>query len=108
LAWLTVAVTVVIAVYLGWETVLPELFAEGAIIAWIYRGVFVSRWSRMRRSMADAHRSDARRRQRSVARAKSVAHLRVVESSDDEPPPLPPDVQSRVDELLKGRKPGSD
>jgi membrane associated rhomboid family serine protease len=108
LAWLTVAITVVLAVYMGWESVLPDLCAEGAILAWIYRGAVVTRWARMRRSVGEARRRDARRRQRSAARAKGVAHLRLVESSDDDPPPLPPEVQDRVDALLGGPKRGSD
>lgn len=102
LAWLTIVVTVVFAVYSGWERFLPELCAEGSMLAWLFRRTIASRWSRMRRSVAEA-RQDAVRRDRAKKRQKSVAYLRVVEASDDDPPPLPSDVADKIDHLLGGR-----
>jgi hypothetical protein len=108
LAWLTVAITVVLAVYSGWDGFLPELFAEGGILAWIYQDVLAGRWKRWRRSIEDARRRE-RARSRRAKSAKSVEYLRVIESDDDDPDPLPPDVEKRVDDLLGGkRKPGDE
>jgi membrane associated rhomboid family serine protease len=100
LAWLTVAITVVFAVYSGWDSFLPELFSEGGILAWIYQDILASRWKRMRRSLEEAQR---KKRNRS-RRARSAAHLRVIESGDDDPDPLPPDVEKRVDDLLGAKR----
>jgi membrane associated rhomboid family serine protease len=67
LAWLTVAITVVYAVYSGWLHLLPELFAEGAILAWLYQKTIFARWSRARSAYQQRQRtaqraSEARRR----------------------------------------------
>lgn len=109
LAWLTVAVTVVLAIYFGWESYLPNLFAEAAILAWLYQPALFARWSRMRRAAGEARTREARRRDRANARAKGAAHLRVIEPDDDDPPPLPPDVEARINDLIRGGgKRGSD
>jgi hypothetical protein len=106
LAWLTVSITVIYAVYGGWEKFLPELSSEGAVLAWIYQDALASRWKRMRWSMGEARRKERERRRRS-ARARSAEHLRLIEEDDDDPSPLPADVAKQVDDLLGGkRKPG--
>jgi hypothetical protein len=93
LAWLTVAVTVIYAVYAGWEHYLPELAAEAAILSWLFRGTLRVRWLKARQSMLA-------RELRRHKRARSAAHLRVVESLDDDPPDLPPEVEDKVRDLL--------
>jgi membrane associated rhomboid family serine protease len=100
IAWLTIAITIFIAVYSGWQGVLPELVAEGSTLAWLFRGSLVARYRRMVDGL-EARRRNARRRQR--ARAASVAYLKVIEGDDDDPPSLPPDVERKIDDLLTGR-----
>jgi membrane associated rhomboid family serine protease len=99
LAWLTCAITVIYAVYSGWEHFLPELFAEAGILAWIYRSSLSARYTKVRRDAA-------RQQQRSKGRAASVTYLRAVEADDDDPPELPPDVAKKVDDLFAGKKRG--
>ena len=98
IAWLTVAITVVFAIYAGWEGYLPELFAEASILAWLYRRVLSARFARVQRDLDDRRRTV----QRTQRRAKSVAHLRLVESHDDADVPLPPELEEKVQELLSG------
>jgi membrane associated rhomboid family serine protease len=101
IAWLTVAITIVVAAYGGWESVLPEMLTEGVILGWIYQDVLFARWKRWVRSLR-AERRKARR-----APPRSAGHLRLVEPEDEDPPPLPPDVEEQVHGLLGGkRKPG--
>lgn len=101
LAWLTVTMTVVFAVYAGWEGYLLELFAEASILAWLYRRVLVARFGRVRRDLDDRRRVA----QRAQRRAKSAAHLRLVEAHDDDADaPLPPELEEKVRELLGGPK----
>jgi membrane associated rhomboid family serine protease len=95
LAWLTCGITVVYAVYSGWEHFLPELFAEAGTLAWLFRAPLASRWTAMRRDAAAQER-------RSKVRA---GHLRVVKPSYDDPPELSPDVAKKLEELMAGRKP---
>jgi membrane associated rhomboid family serine protease len=99
LAWLTCGITAIYAVYSGWEFFLPHLFAEAGILAWLYRGTLLSRWTKARRSAAAQRRRDA-------ARANSVAYLRVLEATDENPPELPPDVKKRIDDIIAGKKGG--
>jgi membrane associated rhomboid family serine protease len=104
IAWLTIAITVFIAFYSGWEGVLPELVTEGSTLAWLFRRSILWRWRRAV-SGVEARRRDARRRKR--AQAASVAYLKVIESEDDdEPPSLPPDVERQIEDLLRGGKRG--
>jgi len=104
LAWLTVALTVVYAVYAGWERFLPELFAEGSSLAWLFRRPLLARWTTSRKA-AEGRRRDAVRAKK---RAQSVAYLRVLETHDDDPPPLPPDVEDKVRDLFRGKKRGDE
>jgi len=98
IAWLTVAVTVVYAIYAGWEGYLPELLAEGSILAWLFRRSLAARWARLGRDIAIRRRDAARARRR----AESAAHLRLIESVDDDAP-LPPEVEGKIQDLLSGR-----
>ncbi len=101
--WLTVGVTVIFAIYEGWQAVLPEFIAEGAALGWFYAPVLAGR-------LRKKHRPARVTPKRSVAkkRAESVAYLRVVESHDDDPPHMPEDLEKRVRELLGGGKRGDD
>jgi membrane associated rhomboid family serine protease len=101
IAWLTIAITVVIAFYSGWEGVLPELVTEGSTLAWLFRRSILARWRRAVGGF-ETRRRDTRRRKR--AQAASVAYLKVIESEDDDDPPsLPPDVERKIEDLLSGR-----
>jgi len=110
IAWGTIAITIVFAVYLGWERFVPELAAEGAILVWLFRRSVLARFSKVRRSVTasrEAQRREAAARDRAQKRARSVAYLRLVESHDDDPK-LSPEVDAKLDELLRGRtKPDS-
>lgn len=90
IAWGTVAVTVILAIYMGWDHFLPELLAEGGMLALMFR-------SRIRRSVAGVQRaakSAADARERAEKRKKAEAYLRVIEANDDVDDPKP-----RKDEL---------
>jgi membrane associated rhomboid family serine protease len=63
MAWLTVAITVVIAAYTGWAHLLPEMIAEGAVLAWFYRAPLRRRWAKASTSRADQRRASERARQ---------------------------------------------
>lgn len=101
-AWLTVAITVLFAIYQGWERYVPELCAEAATFAWLYQGVFMERW-RKARADRGKRRREAAQRDRVKKRAKSAAHLRLIEANDDAPPDLPPEVDQKLDDILRGR-----
>jgi membrane associated rhomboid family serine protease len=106
LAWATIAITVIFAVYSGWERYLPELCAEGGMLAWLFRRSVLSRFGKAQKSWQAkraAGKREAVTRDRAKKRAESAAYLRLVESQDENPPELPPDVDSKLDELLRGR-----
>jgi membrane associated rhomboid family serine protease len=48
-AWFTVGITVIYAIYAGWTSFLPELLAEASVLAWLFRRSILARWSRVRR-----------------------------------------------------------
>jgi membrane associated rhomboid family serine protease len=83
LAWLTVGITVVYAVYSGWTDLLPELLGEASILAWLFRRTILARWSKAKRRF-DAQRRDSVRL-RSVRRKGRgvVDYLRAVEPPRD-------------------------
>lgn len=89
LAWFTVAVTVVYAVYRGWQGLLPELFAEAFILTYLYRDSITA--------AVDAKRAAAtRKRERAKKRAKSVAYLRLVDAREEDLPELPADIARKL------------
>lgn len=100
LAWGTVALTVVYAVYAGWEHFIPSLLAEGSMLAWIYREPVVERWSRWKRARAQAA-SVQRGRKKSEQRMASVHVLYKLEEHDDDLPPLPPEVEDQLGRILE-------
>jgi membrane associated rhomboid family serine protease len=97
LAWLTIAFTVVFAIYMGWQLYFPQLVAQALILAYLYRG-----------SIRAAVREKKKERRVAVQkkkRAQSVAYLKLLDSKeDDELPPLPPDIEKK----LRGEKPEND
>jgi len=102
IAWLTVALTVVFAIYWGWEGYLPDLFAEASILAWLYRRLLAAKWTRARRDL-DLRRQGAERARR---RSKAASHLRLIESQDDDgDAPLPPELEDKVRDLLSKARP---
>ena len=98
LAWLTVAITVVYAVYAGWEGFLPELTAEAGILAWLFRHSLAERWGRAQRAFGEQRRKSER--QRRIARSK--ASLRVVEDHEDDD--LPPEIEGQLRDIFEKRK----
>ena len=100
LAWGTVALTVVYAVYAGWEHVVPSLLAEGSMLAWIYRSPVVERWSKWKRARAQAVRQE-RVRKKSGQRMATVHVLRRLEEHDDDLPPLPPEVEGKLGRIIE-------
>jgi membrane associated rhomboid family serine protease len=97
LAWLTIAITVVLAVYSGWEGYLPELFAEGSILAWLFRRSLLARWTAARAGL-QARRLQARRAKQ---RARSMASLHLVETHEDDD--LPPEIEGQLRDIFKGK-----
>jgi membrane associated rhomboid family serine protease len=98
LAWLAVAITIVFAIYSGWEWHLPELFAAGSMLAWLYQPALTSR---VRRALRESKRREKARRKR-----ESVTALRDIEADDEEPPSLPPELQGKIDDLLRPKNRG--
>lgn len=80
-AWLTVAISVVYAVYSGWEHYLPELLAEGSIVLFAFRDALVKRRPKPRR------------------RPSPLAHLEEIERHESGR--LSPEIEKQIDELLK-------
>lgn len=103
-AWFTVIATVVMSIYSGWERYMPELVAEGSMLAFIYRGKLMARWKRARIEHGLRHedqKREAAKRERAKRVAASASYLKVVESHDDDK--LPPEIDKKLDDLLKGR-----
>lgn len=93
LAWLTVALTVASAIYFGWEHVLPYLFAEGAMLGWLFRHSIARRASKVKRAISSSRAYADKRR-------SSEEVLRSLEEKDEDLVPLPPEIES----LLGGKK----
>lgn len=111
-AWGTVALTVLFAIYSGWDRFVPNLLAEGAMLAWLHRGPAVSRWRSWRRSQEAAARK-ARVRAKEGQRMATVHVLRKIEAHDDDLAPLSPELESKLGSIIaegakKKPKPGSD
>jgi membrane associated rhomboid family serine protease len=107
IAWGTVAITVVLAVYRGWEGYLPHLFSEGAMLAWIFRGTLRRRWAEAKRGIDDRRRL-AERRARQAKIKKSADYLRVVESHDHDDAPLSPELEGKIRSIVGGERPKKD
>src|SRR5262249_50865899 len=93
IAWVTVAITVFVAFYAGWEAVLPPLVAEGSTLAWLFRRSILARWRHAQGAARQRQRA-ARRQQRE--RAAQAAYREVLESDDLESEALPADVEQQV------------
>jgi membrane associated rhomboid family serine protease len=100
LAWGTVALTIVFAIYLGWDHFVPNLLAEGAILAWLYRGPVESRWSKWRKER-EASARKARLRKKQGQRMATVHVLHKLEEDDDDLPPLPPEVEGKIGRIIE-------
>ena len=92
IAALTVGITVLYGIYADWRAVLPEIAAELVTLGFL---------------RALALRGAARKRQVVVKHQKkraAVAYLKVVESHDDEPPPLPKDIEAQLGDLFDPKR----
>jgi hypothetical protein len=94
-----VALTVVFAIYLGWDQYVPNLLAEGAMLAWLHRGPVESRWSKWKRERDTAARRE-KTRAKQEQRMATVHVLHKLEESDDDLPPLPPEVSGKIDRII--------
>jgi membrane associated rhomboid family serine protease len=99
LAWGTVALTVVFAIYAGWDRFVPNLLAEGAMLAWLFRGPVESRWAKWRRERELSARR-ARARAKDEQRMATVHVLHKLEADDDDLPPLPPEVEGQIGRII--------
>jgi membrane associated rhomboid family serine protease len=86
LAWITVAITVLFAIYSGWTRLLPELLGEASVLAWLFRKSILARWTKARRSF-DSRRREADRMKSVRKRGRVVVdYLRAVEPPDSKKP----------------------
>ena len=99
IAWGTVALTVAYAVYKGWAGFVPNLLAQGSMLAWLYRAPLVTRWSRWRRARQTAVRQQ-RMRKKSAQRMATVHVLHALEEKDDDLPPLPPEIEGKLGRII--------
>jgi hypothetical protein len=111
LAWGTVALTVVYAVYAGWTHYVPNLLAEAAMLAWLYRAPVTSRAASWRRER-DAASRKRRAQAQATQRIATVHALRKLEERDEDLAPLSPELEGKLESLIsegaKNRpKPGS-
>ncbi len=82
LAWITVGITVIYAIYAGWTHLLPELLAEASVLAWLFRKSILARYKRARRSF-DVKTREAERLKNMRKRGRVVVdYLRAVEPPD--------------------------
>jgi len=88
-AWLTVGISVVFAIYSGWQQYLPELFSEAFMLVFMFREELSESFAK-RRAVA------GKKRERAKKRAKSVAYLKLVDKKEDELPELPPDIAKKL------------
>jgi membrane associated rhomboid family serine protease len=66
MAWITVGLTAVFAIYRGWASLLPELLAEAGILAWLFRRSILSRLTHVRQAVDAARPKGGRRPERGV------------------------------------------
>jgi hypothetical protein len=64
-------------------------------MAWLFQEWFTARWRSVWRRVGGRSR-EARQRDRHEKRAKSVAELRVLESLDENPPPLSNELNAKL------------
>lgn len=102
-AWGTVALTVVYAVYYGWAHYVPSLLAEGSMLAWLHRAPLVARWARWQGARAAAARQKrARSTRERTARAMATVHvLHPIEEKDADLPPLPREIEDKLGRILE-------
>ncbi|HSO38955.1 MAG TPA: rhomboid family intramembrane serine protease [Labilithrix sp.] len=100
LAWGTVALTVAYAVYYGWEHLLPNLLAEGSMLAWLYRAPAVARWRTWQRARVLGERQ-RQVREKSARRTATVRVLHQLEEHDDDLPPLTPEMEGKLGQILE-------
>jgi membrane associated rhomboid family serine protease len=104
LAWLTVAMVVAYAIYEGWKSHVPSLVAIGAMLGWLFRRAVTARWAahararREARERAARERADGERRAAGEATARQIDALEAVD--EDDPPPMPPEVEGVLDRIL--------
>ena len=99
LAWGTVVLTVVYAIYAGWDRFVPNLLAEGAMLAWLHRGPVESRFSKWKRERDVASRR-VRARAKQEQRMATVHVLHELEENDEDLPPLPPEVEGQIGRII--------
>jgi hypothetical protein len=81
-AWITIAFTVIFAIYEGWTHLLPELLAEASVLVWFFRKSILARFKRAGRSF-DAKSREAQRMKNMRKRGRVVVdYLRAVEPPD--------------------------
>lgn len=102
IAWFTIVATIGYAIYSGWERHFPTLFTEAAMLVYVYSRNIRQRILGLRLAVTK-RQLQSLQKDKAKKRAKSVAYLRVVESHDDDSPDLPPEVDRKLDELLRGR-----
>ena len=100
LAWGTVALTVAYAIYYGWEHLLPNLIAEGSMLAWLYRAPIVARWRGWQRARLLQERQQ-RARKKTEERTATVRVLHQLEDHDDDLPPLTPEMESKLGQIFE-------
>jgi hypothetical protein len=85
-------------VYAGWERLLPELLAEGGILAWLFRRSVVARWTRARAELV-ARQRVARQAQ---VRAKTFSSILAAEVDEDDE--LPPEIEDQLRQIFSGKR----
>jgi membrane associated rhomboid family serine protease len=96
LAWGTIVVTVVYAVYMGWEHYIPALVAMAAMLVWIFRRWLAKRWASYRRARTQARVRAEKRR----ANEATSALIKQLDALDDAPPPMPPELEQMLDRIV--------
>lgn len=97
MAWGTATITVLYAIYRGWELELPELLTEMGVVGYLHRDTLLDPLRKLGGGAKKAAKKSA----------KKASHLRVVEDAPDddkEPPSLPPELQAQLDALLGKKK----
>ncbi len=92
----TVGATILVGIYYGWRVVLPDLVAEALTIGYLRAGSLRTAFAKGR----SVRREAAVKAKRRAARGS----LRLVESMDDEPPPLPKDVEKQLGDLFDPKR----